>query len=115
MVQNGPDLSKVRTRFLEAQLERHEQLEAIHHCVSGDNPDKDNIMAANQILHRIAGAGASLGFERLGNLAADIEMLGDGILESPENDTDFAPYLKALDAFLDLSHSICLKEFDQTA
>lgn len=53
-------------------------------ALAGAGGSKDQISEARAVAHQIAGAGASIGFDRLSDLAAALERMLDEVLEAAQ-------------------------------
>lgn len=100
-----PGLNRVRTRFLEMLLPRHNEIAA--HAVSAWDGEcveviNGSLAAAQAILHQIAGAAGTLGFSDLGAKARACENEIIKHLTGPNADLAICPgeIVRDLDDFL---------------
>ncbi|ASM74796.1 MULTISPECIES: Hpt domain-containing protein [Roseobacteraceae] len=113
MMQGGLDmvsgLEKIRSRFLDLLEARRQSI--AHHAVQAYDgitveDVNDNLAAARDILHQIAGTAGSLGFEELGASARFCENEIIAHLTGPDNDLALCPdgLLVQLDDFVRQCH-----------
>ncbi|NNE51170.1 MAG: Hpt domain-containing protein [Sulfitobacter sp.] len=105
MISELPGLDRVRARFLDMLVPRHEQI-AAHAVAAWDGETVEeingNLAAAQAILHQIAGTAGSLGLVDLGAKAHACENEIIDHLKGPDADLAICPgeIIRDLDEFL---------------
>jgi len=76
IVETMPGIARIRERFVDMLKERQGAI-ALHAIAAWDSADRaeacEHLELAKGILHQIAGSAGSLGFDALGQTAADCE------------------------------------------
>lgn len=89
-----PGLEKIRARFIDMLSDR-QALIAQHALQAWDGETveeiNDNLLAAQGILHQIAGSAGSIGLKELGDTARACELEIEAHLEGPDADLAICP------------------------
>lgn len=111
MATEFPGLGKVRARFLALLAERQTQI--AHHALTAwesENPQEQlaSLREASNVLHLIAGAGGSLGFDDLGETARTCEATIISHEKQAAENQCSVPYsvIAEIDGFVSLSQSV---------